>query len=150
MADIYTDTDFTQRVCTLISADENIFTAEMVESFEFKGLAEISVKKAVPLWNDILDGEDTAKADILKACVVFQTGLYLAPNVRKEQIKVQQTTHAKVEFFENSAYDMLTEGLAERLAYMEMELNGEDFNGFSAVALTNEDKRYYGSGFDAE
>lgn len=149
MADIYNDTDIAERVCSLVSADEGVFTYERVTSFDFLGMAEIAVKKAIPKWKDILDGEDENRKELLKACVVYQTAILLAPNVKKEQIKLQQTTHAKVEFFENSAYDLLIEGLYERLSFLELELNGEDFNGFSSVAITNADKRYNGSGFDA-
>lgn len=146
--EIYTDTDFATRVCNLISADTSVFTDDIICSFDFKGISELAVKKAIPLWQDILNGDNSTSIELLKACVVYQTAINLAPNVKKEQIKIQQTTHAKVEFFENSAYDLLIEGLSERLAAMELELNGENFNGFSFVTITNEDKCYRGSGFD--
>lgn len=143
-----TDTGFAERVCALLSADINVFTPEMLNSFDFRGTAEILVKKAVPDYEDILSGDDEERKKLLESCIVLQTAILLAPNVKKEQIKVQQTTHAKVEYFDSSAFDELLESLKLRLMTLYEELNGSQDTGFSFIALTNPEKRFYGAGFD--
>ena len=81
------ETDFSGRVCMLLSADSSMFTAEMIESFDFRGTAEMLVRKAVPDYEDILSGDDEGRKKLLESCIVVQTAILLAPNVKKEQIK---------------------------------------------------------------
>lgn len=143
-----TDIEFANRVCALISADIGTFTPELINSFDFRGTAEILVKKAVPDFEAISSGDDEKKKELLESCIAVQTAILLIPNVKKEQIKVQQTTHAKVEYFESSAFDELLENLNSRLRMLYEELNGSQNVGFSFIALTNPEKRFHGAGFD--
>ena len=143
-----TDIEFANRVCALISADIGAFTPELINSFDFRGTAEILVKKAVPDFEAISSGDDEKRKELLNSCIAVQTAILLIPNVKKEQIKVQQTTHAKVEYFESSAFDELLESLNSRLRMLYEELNGAQNLGFSFIALTNSEKRFRGAGFD--
>lgn len=142
------DIEFANRVCALLSADINAFTPELVNSFDFRGMAEILVKKAVPDYDAIFSGGDDTKKELLKSCIAVQTAILLIPNAKKEQIKIQQTTHAKVEYFDSSAFDELLGSLNLRLMALYEELNGSQDMGFPFIALTNPEKRFYGAGFD--
>lgn len=142
------ETDFSGRVCMLLSADSSMFTAEMIESFDFRGTAEMLVRKAVPDYEDILSGDDEGRKKLLESCIVVQTAILLAPNVKKEQIKVQQTTHAKVEYFDSSAFDELIESLSLRLKMLYEELNGTEYAIPMLISLTNPERRFTGAGFD--
>lgn len=142
------ETDFSSRVCMLLSTDSSIFTAEMIESFDFRGTAEMLVRKAVPDYEDILSGDDESRKKLLESCIVVQTAILLAPNVKKEQIKIQQTTHAKVEYFDSSAFDELIDSLDLRLKMLYEELNGTECAIPIFVSLTNPEKRFTGAGFD--
>ena len=142
------ETDFSGRVCMLLSADSSMFTAEMIESFDFRGTAEMLVRKAVPDYEDILSGDDEGRKKLLESCIVVQTAILLAPNVKKEQIKVQQTTHAKVEYFDSSAFDELIESLSLRLKMLYEELNGTEYVIPMLISLTNPERRFTGAGFD--
>lgn len=142
------DIEFANRVCALLSADINAFTPELINSFDLRGTAKILVKKAVPDYEAIISGSDDTKKELLESCIAVQTAILLIPNAKKEQIKVQQTTHAKVEYFDSSAFDELLESLKLRLMALYEELSGTQDTGFSFIALTNPEKRFYGAGFD--
>lgn len=142
------ETEFSGRVCMLLSADSSMFTAEIIESFDFRGTAEMLVRKAVPDYDEILSGDDGRRKELLESCIAVQTAILLSPNVRKEQIKIEQTTHAKVEYFDNSAFDTLVDNLKLRLNALYDELNGTESVGFPLVSLTNPEKRFHGAGFD--
>lgn len=146
---IYSNTvDFADRVRTLLAADEAMIPDKIINSEDFKGYAETAIKKAVPLWKEILDGVDDAKIELLKSCVVLKTAILSAPFVKSQRVKVIQTTHDKVEYFENN-YDLLIEGLAERLSMLLMELNEETtMRCNSFFGITNPNIRYEGAGFD--
>lgn len=148
MAYINTDEDFSKRVRSLTAADGDTYTDTLITSFDYQGVSEMMVKKNVPLWQDILDGDDSERIALLKSCVVYQTAVILAPNVKSSLIKIRQTTNAKIEYFDSTEYDLLISGLLDRLNFIYLELNAKDFNGFSSVELTNPGKRYNGSGFD--
>lgn len=142
------ETDFSSRVCMLLSADSSVFSAEMIESADFRGAAEILVKRAVPDYDDILSGDDAERQELLESCIVVQTAILLSPNVRKQQIKIEQTTHAKVEYFDTSAFDALVDNLNLRLKMLYEELNKTEYSLPPFVSLTNPNRRFHGAGFD--
>lgn len=142
------ETDFSSRVCMLLSADSSVFSAEMIESADFKGTAETFVKRAVPDYDDILSGDDAERQELLGSCIVVQTAILLSPNVRKQQIKIEQTTHAKVEYFDTSAFDALVDNLNLRLKMLYEELNKTEYSLPPLVSLTNPNRRFHGAGFD--
>ena len=142
------ETDFSSRVCMLLSADSSVFSAEMIESADFKGMAEMLVKRAVPDYEDILSGDDAERQELLESCIVIQTAILLSPNVRKQQIKIEQTTHAKVEYFDTSAFDALVDNLNLRLKMLYEELNKTEYSLPPLVSLTNPNRRFHGAGFD--
>lgn len=148
-ADIYYYEDFTARVRAIVRTDTAEFPDDVINSFDFKGMAELAVKKAVPSWQDILDGGDTSKIELLKSCVVLETAIILIPSLRRGDRKVEQTTNSKVEYFDNSGLDELLEKLYERLRLLYSELNGEsnDISAMTSIEITNPDKRYFGGGF---
>ncbi len=102
--------DFPDRVRAVLNADSASLSDEVINSYEFRGFAEISVKAAVPTWDDIL-AEDSERLDLLKSCVVIKTALTSLPTLRRGDRKVEQTTNSKVEYFDNSAIDVLSEQL---------------------------------------
>lgn len=142
------ETDFSGRVCMLLSADSSVFSAEMIESADFRGTAEILVKRAVLDYENILSGDDAERQELLESCIVVQTAILLSPNVHKQQIKIEQTTHAKVEYFDTSAFDALVDNLNLRLKMLYEELNKTEYSLPSLVSLTNPNRRFYGAGFD--
>lgn len=120
----------------------------MICSFDYKGIAEIIVKKSVPEYESILKSGDEAKKELLKSCVAVQTAILLIPNIKKEHVKVRQTTHAKVEYFDASYFDTLMDNLRLRLQMLFDELNGVEYTALPFVSLSNSKKRFYGAGFD--
>lgn len=148
MSDIYTDADFTERVRNILRVDSSEFSDSLIKSADFKGFAEISVKRAVPLWEDILKSEDEERSALLRSCVVYECALSLIPSLRRGDRKVEQTTNSKVEYFENGSAELLEEWILQRLKGLYSELNGEDTAfAFCGLDITNADKRYSGGGF---
>lgn len=142
--------EFSERVRAIVRAEAKEFSDNVINSFDFKGMAELAVKKNVPLWEDILGGDDTTKIELLKTCVVLETAVMLIPSMRRSDRKVEQTTNSKVEYFDNSSLDELLNQLYERLRLLYSELCGDTSADISApigIALTNPHKRYFGGGF---
>lgn len=138
--------DFPDRVRAVLNADSAFLSNETINSYEFRGFAELSVKAAVPTWKDIL-AEDSKRLDLLKSCVVIKTAVTALPSLRRGDRKVEQTTNSKVEYFDNSAIDALSEQLEQRLELLYGQLNGGSVSSFSAVEMSNPHKKYCGGGF---
>lgn len=138
--------DFPDRVRAVLNADNGSLSDEVINSYEFRGFAELSVKADVPTWEDILV-EDGEKLDLLKSCIVIKTALTSLPSLRRGDRKVEQTTNSKVEYFDNSAFDSLAEQLEQRLELLYGQLNGAEVPSFSAVETSNPNKKYFGGGF---
>lgn len=138
--------DLPDRVRAVLNADSASLSDEIINSYEFRGFAEMSVKAAVPTWADIL-AEDDEKPDLLKSCVVIKTATTALPSLRHGDRKVEQTTNSKVEYFDNSALDTLAEQLEQRLELLYGQLNGGSVPSFSAVEISNPHKKYFGGGF---
>lgn len=139
-------TDFSDRVRAVLNADSASLSDEVINSCEFRGFAEMSVKAAVPTWEDIL-AEDSEKRGILESCIVLKTALTSLPSLRRGDRKVEQTTNSKVEYFDNSAIDGLAAQLEQRLELLYEQLNGGLASSFSAVEMSNPHKKYCGGGF---
>lgn len=138
--------DFPDRVRAVLNADNGSLSDEVINSYEFRGFAELSVKADVPTWEDILV-EEGEKLDLLKSCIVIKTALTSLPSLRRGDRKVEQTTNSKVEYFDNSAFDSLAEQLEQRLELLYGQLNGAETPSFSAVQMSNPNKKYFGGGF---
>lgn len=138
--------DFPDRVRAVLNADSASLSDEVINSYEFRDFAEMSVKAAVPTWEDIL-AEDGERLDLLKSCIVLKTALTSLPSLRRNDRKVEQTTNSKVEYFDNSAFDSLAEQLERRLELIYGQLNGAETPSFSAVQMSNPNKKYFGGGF---
>ena len=138
-------TDYAERVRTVLHAEKELISDSVITSYDFSEVAEIAIKSAVPMWEEILSGTDDSKIQMLCSALVYQTAIYLFPEAQKAAVKIQQTTHAKVEYFENSA-DVLMESLSEKLSLLLLMLNGERscYHGFD---ISNPDNRYYGGDF---
>lgn len=142
--------EFSKRVRAIVRAETVQFPDDVINSFDFKGMAELNVKKNVPFWEDILNGNDTTRIDILKTCLVLETAIMVIPSLRRSDRKVEQTTNSKVEYFDNSSLDELLNQLYERLKLLYSELCGNAEGDLSApigISLTNPHKKYYGGGF---
>lgn len=139
-------TGFSDRVRAVLNADSASLSDEVINSCEFRGFAEMSVKAAVPTWEDIL-AEDSEKRGILESCIVLKTALTSLPSLRRGDRKVEQTTNSKVEYFDNSAFDTLSEQLEQRLELLYGQLNNAEVSSFSAVEMSNPHKKYCGGGF---
>lgn len=138
--------DLPDRVRAVLNADSASLSDEVINSYEFKGFTEMSVKAAVPAWEDIL-AEDGERLDLLKSCVVLKTAITALPSLRRNDRKVEQTTNSKVEYFDNSALDGLSEQLEQRLELLYGQLNGGSVPSFSAALMSNSHKKYFGGGF---
>ena len=138
--------DFPDRVRAVLNADSASLGDEVINSYEFRSFAELSVKAAVPTWEDVL-AEDGEKRGILESCIVLKTALTSLPSLRRGDRKVEQTTNSKVEYFDNSAIDGLSEQLEQRLELLYGQLNGGSVSSFSAVEMSNSHKKYLGGGF---
>lgn len=138
-------TDYAERVRALLHAEKELVPDSMINSYDFSEIAEIAIKSSVPMWEEILAGADDNKIQMLCSALVYQTAIYLFPEAQKVAVKIQQTTHAKVEYFENGA-DMLIDSLLEKLSMLLLMLNGERsrYHGFD---ISNPDKRYYGGDY---
>lgn len=138
--------DFPDRVRAVLNTDSSLLSDEVINSCEFKGYAELSVKTAVPQWEEIL-AEDGERRGILKSCLVLKTAITALPSLRRGDRKVEQTTNSKVEYFDNSALDSLSEQLEIRLETLYEQLNGGSESSFAAVEMSNPHKKYFGGGF---
>lgn len=138
--------DFPDRVRAVLNADSASLSDEVINSYEFRGFAELSVKSSVQTWEDIL-AEDGEKPDLLKSCIVIKTAITALPSLRRGDRKVEQTTNSKVEYFDNSAIDSLAEQLEQRLELLYEQLNNVSVSSFSAVEMSNPHKKYFGGGF---
>lgn len=142
--------EFSERVRAIVRADAEEFSDGIITSFDFKGMAELAVKKNVPSWEDILGGDDTTRTELLKTCVVLETAVMLIPSIRRSDRKVEQTTNSKVEYFDNSSLDELLNQLYERLSLLYSELCGDTADDISfsiGITITNPHKKYFGGGF---
>lgn len=138
--------DLPDRVRAVLNADSESLSDEVINSYEFRGFAEMSVKAAVPSWKDILS-EDGERLDLLKSCIVLKAAITALPSLRRGDRKVEQTTNSKVEYFDNSALDCLSEQLEQRLELLYGQLNGMETSLFPAVEMSNPHKKYFGGGF---
>lgn len=138
--------NFPDRVRAVLNADNSSLSDEVINSYEFRDFAELSVKAAVPTWEDILV-EEGEKLGLLKSCIVLKTALTSLPSLRRGDRKVEQTTNSRVEYFDNSAFDSLAEQLEQRLELLYGQLNGAEIPAFSAVEMSNPNKKYFGGGF---
>ena len=139
--------DFPNRVRAVLNADSASLSDEVINSCEFRGFAEMSVKAAVPTWEDILAEDGDERRGILESCIVIKTAITALPTLRRGDRKVEQTTNSKVEYFDNSALDSLAEQLEQQLELLYEQLNGESVPSFSAVLMSNPHKKYCGGGF---
>lgn len=138
--------DLPDRVRAVLNTDSASLSDEVINSYEFRGFAEMSVKAAVPTWEDIL-AEDGERLDLLKSCIVLKTAITSLPSLRRGERKVEQTTNSKVEYFDNSALDGLSEQLEQRLELLYGQLNRGAVPSFSTVEMSNPNKKYFGGGF---
>ncbi len=142
--------EFSKRVRAIVQAEAAQFPDDVINSFDFKGMAELAVKKNVPFWEDILNGDNTTRIDILKTCLVLETAVMLIPSIRRSDRKVEQTTNSKVEYFDNSSLDELLNQLYERLKLLYSELcsdTADDISLSIGITITNPHKKYFGGGF---
>lgn len=137
---------FPDRVRAVLNTDSTLLSDEVINSYEFKGYAELSVKTAVPQWEEIL-AESGERRGILESCLVLKTAITALPSLRRGDRKVEQTTNSKVEYFDNSALDSLSEQLEIRLEALYEQLNGSSESSFAAVEMSNPHKKYFGGGF---
>ena len=139
--------DLPDRVRAVLNADSASLSDEVINSYEFRGFAEMSVKAAVPTWADILAEDGGERRDILESCIVLKTAITVLPSLRHGERKVEQTTNSKVEYFDNSALDDLAAQLEQRLELLYGQLGGGSVPSFSAVEMSNPHKKYFGGGF---
>lgn len=146
---IYDSEGFTVRVRNILRAEESEISDDMINSADFKGIAEIAVKNSVPAWQDILNSGDESRIELLKTCVVLETAICLIPSMKHGDRKVEQTTNSKVEYFDNAGLEELLAHLYERLKMLYSQLNDENIESCAPIGLTmtNPNKKYFGGGF---
>lgn len=117
MASLIEIVDFCERVRSILGTDANIISDSVIGRFEYSGISKIYVDEKV---GDIstFTAEQT---EILTCCYIYKTAIELLPLLKDEKdVKLEQTTHSKTEYFKNNFDDML-DILSEKLStYLNM------------------------------
>ncbi len=107
---------FHDRVRHLINASKELLPDEIIDFYEYRGMAEDKIKDIVKDWRSL--PENSEKYKKFESAIVYQTALLLYPSIRNQSIKVKQITGGKVEYFEpeklqNQIQDMLDKLLSD-------------------------------------
>lgn len=104
--------DFYNRVRNILSTTEEEIPDETIDRYEYSGTAKNFV-------NDKLSdtsGYTSEQKEILYCCYIYRTAIELLPLTKSEKdVKLEQTTHSKTEYFKNS-YDDTLDMLSEKLS----------------------------------
>lgn len=132
--------NFYDRVRSCLNTTSDVISDDVIAYPEYSGYAEVVVKGRVKDWEELTEGNKA----MFESCVVFQTAIYLYPQISQFFIKTEQTTHAKREYRESNI-DMLIISLKDRLDEMISELssNNSSSSGLTFFTVSNQDKRRY-------
>jgi len=117
------------RIRTILSVDELDLSTEIIDYPEYNNLAERSVKLKVPNWESLAEDERL----IFESCILYKTAELLIPYclATANSVKVEQTTHSKIEYFQTNAQDKylsIRDTLDELLS--QITDSGSSFFGF--------------------
>lgn len=103
MSDISTIANSYDRIRIILGVDELDLSNEVIDYPEYFDCAERCIKAKVSNWAEL--GED--KKSTFESCVLYKTAELLLPYCKAtaNNVKVEQTTHSKVEYFETSIGD---------------------------------------------
>lgn len=129
MSDIAEITNGYDRIRTILGVDELDLSNEVIDYPEYFSCAERSIKSKVSNWAEL----DEDKKSIFESCVLYKTAELLLPYCKAtaNNVKVEQTTHSKVEYFETSIgdkYSSIKDTIGELLS--QITDNISSFYGF--------------------
>lgn len=132
--------NFHDRVRACLHTDSSTISDAVINYPEYSDYAEKTVKSIVTDWES-LTGDDLT---LFESCVIWQTAIFLWPLASGANIKVDQTTHAKQEYFQ-SDYKMILQSLKDRL-YESFALLSEEYavaEIFPIFTVSNPEKRRF-------
>lgn len=108
--------NFYDRVRSLISASSEALPNEIIDFYEYRGMAESKIKGIIKDWRSF--PENSEKQKKFESAIIYQTALLLYPSAKNQSIKVKQITGGKIEYFEpeklqNQIQDMLDKLLCD-------------------------------------
>jgi len=109
--------DFYNRVRTVLGVDAAVLENQTIDRFEYSGIAKMYVDEKI----SSAAGFTTEQTEILNCCYIYKTAIELLPILKGEKdVKLEQTTHSKTEYFKNS-FDDILDILSEKLStYLNM------------------------------
>lgn len=132
---------FYDRVRSILGIQNDILSDATISLYEYSGLAKILIDKKV----GDTSGYTSEQVDILNCCYVYETALMCLPLIIGEKdVKLEQTTHAKTEYFKNSINDLaitISERLSTFLALLGV---GGTSASRTIFEISNESDRYEG------
>ena len=141
--------NFCERVRTFLGYDEAIAPDNVILRYEFSGVAKRYVDEKLSAYT-FEEGMTDEQIELLNCCYIVRTAIEVLPSIAKESnVKLEQTTHSKTEYFESSKDDLL-ERLSERFSYYFNLLTLEEISasGITMFTVSNETKRYEGSDYN--
>ena len=141
--------NFCERVRVMLGSTESVAPDSLILSYEYSGIAKRYVDDKLSSYTFEEEFTDE-QIELLNCCYICRTAIEIAPIISNENnIKLEQTTHSKTEYFKNSADDLL-ERLSEKFAYYFNLLTIDETipQGFTTFAISNENLRYEGSDYN--
>lgn len=138
--------NFCERVRTMLGYDESIVPDNVILRYEYSGVAKKYVDDRLKPYNfETLTDE---QYELLNCCYIVRTAIEVLPTISAENnVKLEQTTHSKTEYFKNGNDDLL-EKLSEKFSYFFNLLTlDESTYSVSAFRITNETERYEGMNY---
>jgi hypothetical protein len=126
------------RVRMILNMSPEQLPNEKIESFDFGGIAKITIDNIVD--KPTLTQEEQ---ELINSCYVYQTCLNILPTLTYNSIKVQQTTHAKIEYKDVPINEM-TETIKDRLNQCLIMLECNVGYSSTIFTISNPESRYEG------
>lgn len=131
--------DFYNRVRSLISADQSKVTDEIIGYYENAPTSENYIRELVNKVIQDIENEviyDEYKRPIYESCIILKTAINIYPTFKQNQVKVMQTTNAKIEY--NEASGDIESYLYSRLNEL-LKIFGIETDGGTFFMLSNDE-----------
>lgn len=127
------------RIRLLLNVDNSILTNDMIESFNFAGIAKIKIDRIIKLANPT-----TEQNDIINSCYVYQTALNAIQIIYNDTIKSEKTVHSKVKYNtlkKLQLFETISDRLNQLLIMFDVGIKTQKLTVFST---SNTDNKYEG------
>lgn len=124
--------NFYERVRSILDKTEEELTNQFIEINKYFEIASSIVENKVP--NIELIDIDSKKYIFLETVLIYETAKQIIP-ISKQKFKTQQTTAAKVEYFEEKNEE-ITNSIEDMLSYLYKELNPDLETGIKVFLLS--------------